>query len=387
MADGSVRCWGSGESGQLGYGNAESVGGEGGVADAGVVALSGRIASIDTGDDFTCAVNDAGQVRCWGTNRFGQLGLANTNPVGIREVPSQVAPISLSATATAVTAGQAHACALTTAGDIICWGANDYGQLGYGHTRTLGDDQGERPDTWGAVDLGGRATAVSAGAKHTCALLDDGGVACWGRGDAGQLGRGNRDNWGDAAGETPRAAGRVSLGGRAVAVSAGEMHTCAVLADGSARCWGYGWNGRLGTGSTASLGDAGPVNSVPALRFPSPVTSIAAGDQHTCVTLTSGQFSCFGRGTGGRLGRGNELDAGGAVRAEAMPLGQLGPALLAERTSVGADRSCFVAQGSAYCFGNNATLRLLGGGIAGELVGDKPGEAPVRVAFWRPGSR
>ena len=110
------------------------------------------------------------------------------------------------------------------------------------------------------------AVAIAAGELHTCAVLDDGSVRCWGSGADGRLGYGNVASIGDT--ESPAAAGPVSLGiGRsAVAITAGDSHTCALLDDGSVRCWGQGRSGQLGYASSASVGDdeqpatAGPVD-------------------------------------------------------------------------------------------------------------------------------
>lgn len=132
--------------------------------------------------------------------------------------------------------GLYHSCALLAGGQVRCWGFNSSGQLGYGSTSTVGATQ--TPASVGPVDLGaGRsATEVSAGDVHTCALLDNGTVLCWGFGGDGRLGYGNTSNIGDK--QTPGSVGPVSLGGAAKAITAGGAHTCAILNDGSVRCWG-----------------------------------------------------------------------------------------------------------------------------------------------------
>ena len=110
------------------------------------------------------------------------------------------------------------------------------------------------------MDLGvGRfATAISAGDFHTCAVLDDGSVRCWGFGEDGRLGYGNETDIGDD--ESPGSVGPVNLGmGRtAMAISAGGAHTCAVLDNGKVLCWGFGEDGRLGYGDEATIGDDEP---------------------------------------------------------------------------------------------------------------------------------
>src|SRR3954453_9208154 len=213
---------------------------------------------LDAGVVHTCAVLHGGRVRCWGYGYGGGLGYGNKNTIGDDETPASAGPVDLGPgrTATAVSAGRGHTCALLDNGSVRCWGENWYGELGYGiSTILIGDD--ESPASLGPVDLGaGRtATAISAGDFHTCALLDDGSVRCWGVGLDGRLGYSNTDNIGDD--ETPGSVAPVNLGtGRtATAISAGGSHTCAVLDNGSVLCWGRGSDGQLGYGNTATIGD------------------------------------------------------------------------------------------------------------------------------------
>ncbi len=153
-----------------------------------------------------------------------------------------------------------------------CWGLGASGQLGYGSTANVGNTPTTTPDKVGPVPLGGlKAVAISAGGSHTCAILAGGSVRCWGLGASGQLGYGTTSNVGDAPATTPAMVGPVDLGsGRtAVAISAGQDHTCARLDDGHVRCWGSGAAGRLGYCNTTTVGDdeppaaAGPVNLQP----------------------------------------------------------------------------------------------------------------------------
>jgi hypothetical protein len=189
--------------------------------------------------------------------------------VGDDEAPGSVAPVDLGAgrRALAISAGAYHTCALLDNARVRCWGSSSLGQLGYGNKDTIGDD--ETPGSVSYVDLGAgrRALAVSAGTYHTCALLDGGAVRCWGEGEDGRLGYGNRNDIGDD--ETPGGFGPVDLILPAVAISAGARHTCAVLDSGKVRCWGYGADGELGYGNTHSIGD----NETPASVKP-----VGAGD-------------------------------------------------------------------------------------------------------------
>ena len=175
--------------------------------------MPGRTArALTAGFGHTCAVLDDGTVRCWGVPGEGRLGYANLNPIGDDELPGMVAPVDLGAgrTAQAIDAGREHTCALLDAGDVRCWGFNGFGQLGIGNTFSIGDD--DTPGSVAAVNLGaGRAAvAISAALEHTCALLDDTSVRCWGRGSAGRLGYCDELTIGND--EPPAAAGPVALG-------------------------------------------------------------------------------------------------------------------------------------------------------------------------------
>ena len=169
-------------------------------------------------------------------------------------------------TAVSITAGKWHTCALLDDGSVKCWGYNGYGQLGIGNTTQIGDGSGEMGDDLSAVDLGSGRTAIEidAGQHHTCAVLDSGVLKCWGYNGYGQLGQGHTTNIGtgvdlDGNGvschptltnsqnliECEARMGNglpaVDLGeGRtAWSVSAGSLATCAVLDNGSVKCWGY----------------------------------------------------------------------------------------------------------------------------------------------------
>ena len=124
---------------------------------------------------------------------------------------------------------------------VKCWGRNDFGQLGLGDTANRGDDPGEMGDALPAVDLGTGRTAkmISAGNDHTCAVLDDDSVKCWGYNGWGQLGLGDTLDRGDGPGEMGDDLDAVDLGTNRTAkmISAGEHHACAVLDDASVKCW------------------------------------------------------------------------------------------------------------------------------------------------------
>ena len=133
--------------------------------------------------------------------------------------------------------GTAHSCLVEDEGLLKCWGEGGSGQLGKGNTNDLGDGGSEMGTNLTAIDLGTNKTAIAiaAGSNHTCALLNDGTVKCWGEGGSGQLGQGNTNDLGDGGSEMGANLSAIDLGTNktAVAVSAGGSHTCALMNDGT----------------------------------------------------------------------------------------------------------------------------------------------------------
>jgi alpha-tubulin suppressor-like RCC1 family protein len=252
LATGSVRCWGDGSAGQLGYGNTQSIGDDEAPSAAGDVDVGGTVKQISAGGRHTCALLTTGAVRCWGDAKFGQLGYGNTDDIGDNEVPSSTEPIDVGGVVKQISAGGNHTCALLESGELYCWGDAGRGRLGYGNTNNIGDD--ELPSSAGPVDPGDEALAqVYTGNRNTCVLFETGGLRCWGDGELGQLGYGNRVTIGDD--EVPSSVGEIDIGGPLVGLSIGTEHICALLSGGSLRCWGTGGNGKLGYGNTNAIGD------------------------------------------------------------------------------------------------------------------------------------
>ena len=396
LSNGTVRCWGNGARGQLGYANATVIGDDPNETPdtVGPVDLgAGRTAvAITAGGAHTCAVLDNGDVRCWGDNGVGQLGYGNTIRVGDTETPGSVGPVNLGPgrTAIAIGAGTDHTCAVLDNGDVRCWGLGGAGRLGYGNETTIGNDPGETPDTVGPVDLGaGRtAVAITAGVAHTCAVLDNGDVRCWGGGGSGRLGYGSIEAIGDT--ETPGSVGPVDLGaGRtAVAIAAGAEHTCAVLDNGDTRCWGEAEVGQLGYGSTEDIGDEanetpgdiGPVN----LGANRTAVAITAGEDHTCGVLDTGAVRCWGAGVFGELGYGPAPivvgDQPNETPANFGPV-NLGAGRTALAITAGPVHTCAVLDnGTVRCWGEG-DLGRLGYGSTDDIGDNETPDAagPVRL--------
>ncbi|HVU02831.1 MAG TPA: hypothetical protein VHE30_13820 [Polyangiaceae bacterium] len=223
-----------------------------------------EIRQLVVGERHTCALLDNGAVRCWGGSYTGQLGYGNTNNIGDDEDPVVAGNVSVTTdtnvVVTQLAAGKDHTCAVLSNGTVKCWGKGDQGQLGYGNENTIGDD--ELPSSVGPVSVttkpGVTVRKLTAGWSHTCALLSDGTVTCWGSfGTQGGVGYGNTSAVGDD--ELPSSVGPVSLSTspevEAIDIAGGAFHSCALLSDHTTKCWGRGGTGQLGYGNIDNIGD------------------------------------------------------------------------------------------------------------------------------------
>ena len=377
LTDHTAACWGQSGNGQLGDGNGLNQGddpGEMGAARPVIDLGANRTAtSITAGAAHACAIVDHALVKCWGSNGFGQLGLGDTANRG--DAPGEMGDalpavdLGTGRTATAIAAGQLHTCALLDDGTVKCWGQNFFGQLGLGDSAHRGDAAGEMGDSLPTVPLGtGRtATAIGAGDLHTCALLDDGTVKCWGSGNSGQLGQGNAGMRGDNPGELGDAMAPIALGtGRtATAIAVGSSHTCALLDDASVKCWGVNGAGQLGRGDTNARGDGpgemGDSLAAIALGTGRTATGIATGSEQTCALLDDGTVKCWGQNNNGQLGQGDTADRGDQP-------GELGDALTAVNLGPGRTATAVTAGAHHSCaLLDDGTMKCWGGSLLGQL--------------------
>lgn len=324
LDDDSILCWGDNYYGQLGNGD---IGGKR-IIPVSVQGLTGRPVMISVGGyrfyegGHACALLKSGRIQCWGANGDGQLG---NKDVGGRS-PKAVRVKRLAGPATAVTTGGVHTCALLKDGRVQCWGDNSAFQLA-----TL---IGRRSFTPVTIPLPQKARAIAAGGAHTCAILEDGSVTCWGDNRSGQLGDGTKA-------KTYQPVSVQNLGGRAVAITAGHAHTCALLADGRVRCWGNNYYGQLGDGTTDAR-----YRPVTVKHLRGHIIQIQAGGWHTCALTDNGQAFCWGRGIG--LGVGHTESHTTPVLV-AAPYGVYFRSLAA-----GYGLSCGVSdQLQAFCWGTN----------------------------------
>jgi alpha-tubulin suppressor-like RCC1 family protein len=303
----SGTCWGDDGNGKLGNG---AVTGTVAVPGAGVIA--GERLSLANGGTHACAVSNPGltpnRMWCWGYDISGQVGRGGTTRTDVTApVPVAFPPATFPRS---VDLGGQYSCALQTDGHVTCWGNDEDDQLGIGPGTSLV----YAPPAPVALPAPGTATAVSAGDHHACALLIDGKVSCWGNNFAGQLGIGTASR----SGVTPSNPVVLPSPGIAIAISAGGRHTCALLTDGKVTCWGEDSYGQLGNG----IGDATVLSPPVPIVLPSPGTavSLSAGRDHTCVVLTGGGVSCWGRDFSGQLGDGATYSAHQLVPSRAFVL-------------------------------------------------------------------
>jgi alpha-tubulin suppressor-like RCC1 family protein len=285
---GAVKCWGRNDLGQLGNGaNANSN------VPVQVSGLASGVIAITGGDFHTCALTSAGGVKCWGDNGNGALGDgtgADSNiPVDVSGLASGV---------DAIAAGGYHTCALTSAGGVKCWGDNIYGQLGDGTTSSNGEPVE-------VVGLTSGVTAITGGYYHSCALTSAVGPKCWGRNNFGQLG-----NAGNANSSVPVDVSGLPAGADAIAV--GGYHSCALTSSGGVKCWGAGGDGALGDGTNIDRNVPADVSGLT-----SGVSAIASGAYHSCALMSAGGIKCWGDNTGGQLGDGTNNSSN--VPVDVMP--------------------------------------------------------------------
>ena len=284
-----LTCWGKNTAGQLGIGTT-------GALNTPIESLSmnGGIIDFDTGTSagykgFTCAVNTLNELYCWGDNRKGQLGIGDDTP---STTPARVY-LGSNLGAAKVSTGYEHACAVATDGTVMCWGWGNDARLGNGQNmdRTL-------PTQTSSLGQGRVAVDVSTSWIHSCALLDDGSVVCWGDGGSGKLGNG-----GTQTKFSPTPVTGFGPTNPVKQISAGYYHTCALLVNGSVSCWGSNSYGELGREGTSGI------NTQPALVAGlqnKNIVHIDAGHYASCAVADSGEAFCWGYNDDGQLGDGTQ---------------------------------------------------------------------------------
>ncbi|PXY71802.1 MAG: hypothetical protein CXX80_11975 [Methanobacteriota archaeon] len=364
LDEGEVSCWGYGYDGQLG---------NGGTSDKTTPTLTsslgpGRTAvEISSGGFHTCAILDNGAISCWGRGHEGQLGNGGTSA---KTTPTLTISLGVGRTAVAISSGPVHTCAILDNGEVSCWGYGGSGRLGNG-----GTSQQNSPIPTSSLGPGRTAVAISSGGFHTCAILDNGTVSCWGLGYDGQLGNG-----GTSDKTTPTLTSSLGVGRTAVAISSGGFHTCAIHDNGDVSCWGGGVSGQLGNGGTSQqhsptlTSSLGPGRTAVAISSGSSTT--AGRESHTCAILDNEEVSCWGYGAYGQLGNGGT----GAV-VTPTPTSSLGTEQHAAAISSGGFHTCAIHDnGNVSCWGEGANGQLGNGGTSQQ-------NSPIPTSSLGPGRR
>ena len=234
---------------------------------------------IAPGNGFTCGLLVTGGVRCWGANFHGQIGDDTTMD---RSVPTAVIGLA-DGTVVDLSSGYFHSCALLENGGVSCWGENKEHQLS---DETSEDYDATPHDITGLIGHG--VMRLFAGGAHTCALLDDGGVICWGAASAGQLGIGST--------KANTSFDRVSdLEADVTTMALGKDFSCALLSTGVVKCWGNDFWGQLGDGGPHSSAVTKPI-FVPGLDGSGELATgiAAAATSMSCALLADGSLQCWG---------------------------------------------------------------------------------------------
>jgi alpha-tubulin suppressor-like RCC1 family protein len=313
------------------------------------------ISSLSAGEAHACVVLSDGRVKCWGANNFGQLGnassqtclfvtitfLCSTQPVTVRGISAAIA----------VAAGNVNTCAVLSSGSVKCWGANASGSLGDGTTTNS-----SMPVTVEGIST---AKAVSAGGGHSCALLLDGTLKCWGLNWYGQLGNGVNIVVPSDAFNSPVPVEVIGIA-NATGVAAGNIHTCAALSDGTAKCWGNNASGQLGSGASNFSSTPIEVTGISIAK------NVAVGLAHSCALLSNGMIQCWGNNQYGQLGNGTATDSSTPVTVQGISN--------AVAVSAGDYHTCaMLSDGRVQCWGLNIRGQLGTGTFDNSLI-------PVTVA-------
>ncbi|TAG06275.1 MAG: RCC1 repeat-containing protein [Betaproteobacteria bacterium] len=294
---------------------------------------------ISHGQHHACALSTRGEIRCWGFDGAGALGRAQVSGAAA-PLPRGVAGFTHGVSA--VFTGEAHTCATTPYGAAYCWGGNALGALGDG-------TQISRSTPVAVQALSFSVSTMALGQHHSCAVEvsaneDENVVKCWGGNTHGQLGDGSN---------TLRTRAVVAISsGETVALAVGANHTCALSSDGAVMCWGHNGFGQLGDGTTTDQNTPTPV-----VGLSTGVIAIGAGRFHTCAILTGGAAQCWGYNDDGQLGDGTKV-----MRLQPTPVQTLGNGVIA--VSGGIAHTCAVLDtGATQCWGGNF-YRQLGHGAS-----------------------
>mgnify|MGYP006277195019 CR=1 FL=1 len=339
--DGTVSCWGSNTFNQIGPNFADGTT----YSSVPVAVNLTNVTKISAGREHTCALTSAGDVYCWGSNSNGQTGNGDSNLTQV-DTPQKVVNV---ANAIDLAAGSMHTCVVLADGTAKCWGAGAYARLGYEANPTQNADRYVANPVLlsDGTTLSGLAS-ITAGTAQTCALKTDGTVYCWGNNNVGQLGRGGAI----AGGNTSNTPAQVVSLTNVRQISSGHQHVCAVTTANAIYCWGAGAKSQLGLASTSNVSTPTAVKRGAGTL--TGVAEVAAGWESTCAITLDGVGYCWGNNANGQLGDGTT-----AVRNTATQISGISSlvSIAVDRSSntSGSGHACAVTAASVvYCWGLNS---------------------------------
>jgi alpha-tubulin suppressor-like RCC1 family protein len=393
FSNGRIKCWGNNQYGQLGLGDTSArgdgpneMGSSLPYVDLGTSSNKPLLAiDVEAGLSHVCALMSDGSVKCWGRNQKGQLGLGDTSTRGATAgtMGNSLPRVDLGTglTAKSIAVGGAFTCALLNTNDVKCWGDNDAGELGRGNVTAVGTASGQMGDHLAVINLGaGRSVKmIDAGLEHVCAILDANQVKCWGINDVGELGLGDTTNRGNAAGQMGDSLPAIDLGTTifglpnfAIDISVGTSHACVLTWLYQFKCWGDNFAGQLGIGSTIQqVGDsAGQMgDKLPQVDFGSfimsltqPVVKMEVGFYTTCTQLWTSEIKCWGANNFGQLGIGSPQATWGTSASDIdtnLPSVDIGTSNFVKMFSSQYGTTCAITQDSVIkCWGINTNGAL-----------------------------
>jgi alpha-tubulin suppressor-like RCC1 family protein len=335
---GGVRCWGSNGLGQLGDGTFTDR-----LTPVDVAGLTSGVTAIAVGSQYSCALLDSGQVRCWGDNFFDELGhgdpslVSSPVPVDVK-LAAGVTAVAIAATGGNLGDDPPHSCIVTTTGGVQCWGGlNFYGELGIPYGQVA-------PTPTEVTNLSSGVKAIAVTGDHSCALTQMSEILCWGDNSSGELGDGTTSvGHYEPVPTLPLNEVPISIAVSGGFASIGQPYTCAMTSSGSTYCWGANWHGTQGTGDTDD-------SLVPRLTQIPKAVELTLSDEHACGRLPSG-VACWGDNLYGQIGNGTI-----SFRTTPQQVQGLGGA--ATNVFAGAAQSCAIVGGSARCWGYNQSGEL-----------------------------
>ena len=275
ISNGSAMCWGGNDFRQIEDGTTTTP-----IRSPVFVNTTNKFISIDAGNIYTCGIISNGSAMCWGSNLEGEIGDGTSGA-------SKLNPVFVNTTNTfvSISAYGGHTCGIISNGSAMCWGYNNHGQIGDG---TNGTDRLNPV----FVNTTNSFISIDSGDWHSCGLLSNGSAMCWGYNNYGQIGDGT--NGTDRLNPV-----FVNTTNKFVSIDAGDWHSCGLLANGSAMCWGANDFGKIGDGTTTTP----RVNPV-FVNTTNTFVSVSAGGRHSCGIISNGSAMCWGYNGFGGIGDG-----------------------------------------------------------------------------------